>query len=231
MWAPGFADKALPGPTTFPPSADVQQRAPNSYPATIANNLQDIAFHDPGGLSHTPTISDCDDYFPRDRGPGAGRLWIDTDLSGHKGLSLRNVQQFISTCNIHYLTIRGENFNAHTALSQAALAFVESLTPDSRFRTTLQQWLQTREGPEYHMLVDRMKLWDLVTKSTREFLGGRDDIPRRSQDEQALATAMEMYAKSLDNPAAMDRITTYRDGANDDALDVGYDLQFGPQQR
>ena len=158
-------------------------------------------------------------------------MWIDIDLSGHKGLNLRNVQQFISTCNIHYLTIRGENFNAHTALSQAALAFVEYLTPDSRFRTALQQWLQTREVVEYHMLADRMKLWEFVAKSTREFLAGRDDIPRRSQDERALATAMELYAKSLDDPAAMDRIITYRDGANDSALDVGYDLQFGPQQR
>ena len=81
------------------------------------------------------------------------------------------------------------------------------------------------------MLADRMKLWEFVAKSTREFLAGRDDIPRRSQDERALATAMELYAKSLDDPAAMDRIITYRDGANDNALDVGYDLQFGPQQR
>ena len=81
------------------------------------------------------------------------------------------------------------------------------------------------------MLVDRMRLWEYMAKSTKEFLAGRDDIPRRSQDERALASAMELYAKSLDDQAAMERITTYRDGANDDALDAGYDLQFGPQQR
>lgn len=216
----------------MPALADEQERGLDEYPSTMAgDSLRPVAVGEFIGSVSSDTMPNYRDYFPRDRGPGAGRLWTELDLSGHKPLTLRTIEQFISTCNIDYLKANGENFDSSSTIGRAAREFVGQLTLQSSIPALLQRYLQTRQNTTvYNLNDDRKKLWGAVAKSTKEILAGRDEIPRRSQDERDLTDAMEHYAVSLRDRDARRMIQLYRDGSND-ALDSSYDSRFGLSRR